>query len=999
MKHQRYRLPDGGRIDRTSPVRFTFDGKSLEGYKGDTLASALLANGRHLLGRSFKYHRRRGVFSAGPEEPNALVTLGADGADEPNIPATMVPLSEGLVARSQNAWPSLRFDLLSVNSMMKPLLPAGFYYKTFMWPRKAWYALYEPMIRRAAGMGEIGQAADTSRYERRHAHCDVLVVGAGPAGLMAALAASKAGARVILADDRDTLGGSLFTDNVEIDNQPGVDWATRLALELSVTDKLQVLRCTTVFGQYDGLTFGAVERVADRGDPGETGPRERSWVIHAAQAVIATGAVERPMTFAGNDKPGIMLAGAARRYLNQYGVRPGRQVAVVTNNDDAYRTAIDYADAGADVTLVDTRAQDTAPASALIAHKDIRTFYEHGVVTAGGKRRVKRLTVGSVHAEEKSWKAETIGADLVCVSAGWSPTNHLLSHLGKKPTFDPDIGAPVSREPGGGLHVCGGAAGTFDLHKLIETSVETGRKAANAAGRKKRNKVNIPWTDDPVPYAYTPYWRHPGKAGDTHTSFVDMQHDVTVADLELAAQEGFHRPDHAKRYTTLGMATDQGKLSNVNALGLLAEMGERGIGDIGTTTYRPPYAPVALGAIAGSIGADAFRPTRVTPFHRWHKRLGAVFTDAGLWRRAYYYSRHGPDFAGAVAKEVEAVRETVGVVDVSTLGKFEVRGPDAATFLDRVYAGPLKSLKPGCARYGLMLREDGILFDDGTVSRLADDHYVLTTSTAHTAAVAEHLDHAAQVTWPDLDVALSNVTEQWAQIAVSGPKARHVVSAIVDGLELNHEDFPPLTVGSGRFGNAPVRVFRLSFSGELAYELAVPARRAEALWEAVMEAGVNHGIMPYGTEAMTVLRTEKGHIAGPEIDGRTTAEDLGLSRFVSKKKDYIGRRMSERSALTDADRLQLVGLLPPGESGKTIRAGSHLVTDPSQIGQSTSEGHVTTAVFSPTLGHDIALGMLKRGRDRHFDRIYAVFPMRNEVVELRVRDPFFIDPRGARADV
>ena len=994
MSSQPNRTPDGGRIDRANTVSFTFNGKTFQGCQGDTLASALLANGVSLIGRSFKYHRPRGLYTAGPEEPNALVTLGPKASGEPNVPATMVPLTEGLEAHSQNAWPSVGFDLMAVNGWFKPLLTAGFYYKTFMWPRKAWYKLYEPMIRRAAGLGALGDAADESRYERSHAHCDVLVVGGGPAGLLAAHAAAKAGARVILADDGHSLGGCLHGDQVEIDNQPGIDWATRAAFELSVLDNLRLFAGTSVFGRYDGLTFGAVERVAEQSEAGWGAVRERGWIIHADQAVFATGAVERPLVFAGNDKPGVMLAGAARRYLNQYGVLPGKQVVVATNNDDAYRTVIDMADAGADVTLIDTRSQDEAPASALVGHRAIRSHYAHELTAASGGKHVKRVTFAPVGGAKGN--SDTIPADLVCLSGGWSPTNHLLSHLGVKPTYDEAIGAPVCRDPGDGMHVIGGAAGTFDLHKLVEESVAAGRKAAEAAGHKKGKSPKLPWTDDPVPYAITPSWASNG--GKAKTAFVDLQHDVTLSDLELASREGFHRPDHAKRYTTLGMATDQGKLSNVNALGILAGMGGGPIAEIGTTTYRPPYTPVAMAPLAGSIEPQAFRPTRLTPFHRWHKRLGAVFTDAGLWRRAHYYSRHGPDFLSAVAREVEAVREMVGVVDVSTLGKFEIMGPDAAIFLDRVYAGPILSLKPGRTRYGLMLREDGILFDDGTVARLADDHFALTSSTAHAAAVGEHLDHAAQVLWPELDVAIAASTEQWAQIAVSGPKARDVVSQVVTGIDLSHEAFPPLSVATGKFGNRPIRVFRLSFTGELAYELAVPARAAEGLWEAVMEAGVTHGIMPYGTEAMTVLRTEKGHIAGPEIDGRTTADDLGLARFVSKKKDYIGRRMSERSALTETDRMQLVGLVPQAGEG-TIYAGAHLITDPADIGKSLSEGHVSTAVHSPTLGNDIGLGLLKRGRDRHFDRVFAVFPMRNHVLELRVRDPYFIDPRGTRADV
>ena len=658
MSHQSNRLPDGGLIDRMRSLSFTFDGLKFTAHPGDMLASALLANGVHLMGRSFKYHRPRGIYSAGVEEPNALVTLGRDGRTEPNIPATMVEVFDGLEARSQNRWPSLKYDLLAVNSLLKPFFPAGFYYKTFMWPRSFWYALYEPMIRRAAGLGTLATKSDPDRYEKTHAHCDVLVVGAGPAGLMAAREAARAGARVILADDQPLPGGHLTGEAIEIEGKPGAAWACGMADELRGFENVRVLPRTTVYGRYDGMTFGAVERVGDHLGSDNTLPRQRSWTIHARQLINAAGAIERPLVFAGNDLPGVMLAGAARVYVNRFGVLPGRNVVVFTNNDDAYRTARDLSEAGASVTLVDSRSEGDASSRALLP-SGVETHFGQYISKVTGRSHVSGLTLAPSGSE--------IACDFICVSGGWTPTVHLLSHVGHRPEWDEVTASFVMREPGNESCAAGGAAATFNLNEILRDGAAAGRAAVKACGCRVSGEADIPKADKLPAYTIEPLWRVPGSMTKADASFVDLQNDVTVADLELAQREGLGHAEHAKRYTTLGMATDQGKLANINALGILAELQGRPIAKTGTTTFRPLTAPVALGAIAGQARGSELRPVRHSSMHDWHESHGAVFTHAGLWLRPFYYPREGEDFAAVVKREVMAVRSSVGMVDISTL--------------------------------------------------------------------------------------------------------------------------------------------------------------------------------------------------------------------------------------------------------------------------------------------------------------------------------------------
>jgi heterotetrameric sarcosine oxidase alpha subunit len=986
MSQQINRLPEGGLIDRSKDISFTFDGHEYAAHPGDTLASALLANGVHLTGRSFKYHRPRGIYTAGAEEPNALVTLGKGGRTEPNTPATMVEVYEGLEARSQNRWPSLKHDLLAVNSLLKPFFPAGFYYKTFMWPRSFWYRLYEPMIRRAAGLGSLANEPDPDRYEKAHAHCDVLVVGAGPAGLMAAREAAKSGLKVLLVDDQPVAGGHLCGENIKLDGKPGSIWAGEIADELNAMDNVRLLSRTTVYGRYDGMTFGAVERVGDHLAPGKSSIRQRGWTIQAKQLINAAGAIERPLVFAGNDRPGVMLAGAARTYVNRYGVLPGHNVVVFTNNDDAYLTARDFAEAGASVTLVDSRTEDKVGSQGLLPER-VEVHFEQCISKVKGRSHVRSVKLASPGTE--------IDCDLICVSGGWTPSIHLLSHVGHRPKWDEGTSSFVMKDPGDDAFAAGGSAATFDLHKILTEGATVGRAAAKACGRHVSGNIDLPEMEKLPAYSMTPLWRVSGDITKAGTSFVDFQNDVTVADLELAQREGFGHAEHAKRYTTLGMATDQGKLANLNALGILSELQGRSIAETGTTTFRPLTTAVAFGSIAGPVRGREFRPVRQSAMHSWHETHGAVFTQVGLWLRPFYYPREGEDFAAAVKREVVAVHSSVGMVDVSTLGKIDLKGPDAGAFLDRLYINSFSKMKVNRARYGVMLREDGMVFDDGTVSRLGSDHYFITVTTVNASAVMQHMEFCHQVHWPELDVQFCTVSEAWAAMAVAGPKSREVLSRAVKGIDLSNDVFPFMAVGECTIGGAPVRLFRISFSGELAYEVYAPAGFGSGVWEAIMKAGEKENISAYGTESMTVMRTEKGHVAGPELDGRTTATDLGLGRMMSEKKDYIGRWMASRSGLVGKDRVQLVGLKPVSK-GLKFRMGAHLVNDLAVTGPEVSQGHVTTSVYSPACDHFIGLALLKNGRDRHGQQLHVVSPLHDEAVEVEVVDSVFVDAGGEK---
>lgn len=983
-----HRLDGPGALRRDRTVSFTYDRKRYRGYEGDTLASALLAAGVTVVGRSFKYHRPRGIVSAGSEEPNALVELRSGARREPNTRATTVELFEGLEACSQNAWPSLQFDVGAINSRLSRLLVAGFYYKTFMWPAAWWEKLYEPAIRRAAGLGRASGAADPDEYETVHAFCDVLVIGGGPAGLAAALVAGRSGARVLLCDEDFLLGGRLNGERHLIDGEPASDWARRTVAELRSLAEVRVLPRTTVFGAYDGSTFGAIERVADHLPvPAAHQPRQRYWKIVARCAVLAAGAQERSIVFGGNDRPGVMLASAVRTYVNRFRVTPGRRTGIFTSGDDGWKTAMDLSAAGVEVAVI-VEARQSIPALLLEQARRCGIEVMPGaqiVGTRGGKR------LEAVEVRAAGGRLRRVHLDALAVAGGWSPHTALTTHLGGRPRWSEAISGYVPGELPGSMRAVGAAAGEFSLAGALRSGAEAGRDAGQAAGFAP---VLPMWRTEEEGTGAAALWFVSELRGK---AFVDLQHDVTAEDVALAAREGFRSAEHLKRYTTLGMGTDQGRTAQLNGQALLAALTQRELGQLGTIASRPPFTPVAIGALAGRARGTAFRPCRHTPSHRWAEARGAVFVDAGPWRRARWFPLPGEtDWQRTVNREVQTVRTAVGICDVSTLGKIDVQGGDATEFLERLYANSIATLAVGRVRYGLLLREDGIVLDDGTVARLGESHYLLSTSTAHAATVMAHLTHAQQVLWPRLDVQLTSVTEHWAQYAIAGPHARALLERLFgESLDLSNAQLPHLACAQFPWAGRSARLFRISFCGELGYELAVPARHAHTLLEALMVHGEGFGVMPYGTEALGVMRIEKGHVAGPEINGTTTAADLGLGRLVSTRKDFLGRLLAQRPGLTASDRPVLVGLKPL-DPRERLASGAHLVRPAVAVTAQNDEGFVSSATFSTTLGQWIGLGFLSCGRERHGERVRACDPLRGWETTVEVVDPVFYDADGQR---
>ena len=988
-----FRTAAGGRIDRSKPLQFSFDGVAYQGVQGDTLASALIANGVHLMGRSFKYHRPRGVLGAGSDEPNALVSVARDAARvTPNLRAPCVELYQDLKAESQNRWPSLHWDIGILNDMLSPFLPAGFYYKTFKWPAWAWAKIYEPAIRAAAGLGKSPALPDPDRYSNRWGHCDVLVVGAGPAGIAAAQVAAESSARVILCDEQAEMGGSLLSElHATIGGKPAQAWLEDALAALAKHPRVQVLPRTTAFGYFAHNMVGLSERLTDHlAAPANGLPRERLWQVRAKEVVLAAGALERPLVFPHNDRPGVMLADAARTYVNRYGALPGRTAVVATAHDSGYRAALDLHAAGVAIAAIaDLRAGPDGELvqAARAAGLPVRT--STSVVASGGGTRV---AWASLRSEGRS--AEPVTCDTLLMCGGWTPSVHLFSQSRGKLRFDEALQAYVPAQSVERERSAGACRGVFGLAEAVADGAQAGEAAAKAAGYASARAQSPAVTA----HAFgSGAWLGLMPGAEPVKAFVDFQNDVTAKDVKLAVREGMRSIEHIKRYTTTGMATDQGKTSNLNALGIARDALSTPIPQIGHTTFRMPYTPVTFGAFAGFARGELFEPVRRTPIHAWAEDNGAVFEDVGLWKRAHYFPKPGEDLHKAVNRECVAVRNSVGIFDASTLGKIEVVGPDAAEFMNRMYINAWTKLKPGACRYGIMCREDGFVMDDGVVGRMAADRFHVTTTTGGAPRVLSLMEDYLQTEWPDLNVWLTSTTEQWAVIAVQGPRARDVLAPLVEGLDISAAAFAHMSVAECRVAGVPARLFRVSFSGELGFEVNVPADYGRAVWEAIFASGQPHGITPYGTETMHVLRAEKGFIiVGQETDGTATPDDTGVGWAVGKaKKDFVGKRSLDRASMQTAGRKQLVGLRCDN-AAIVLEEGAQLVADPNEPIPMTLLGHVTSSYHSANLGYGIALAMLKGGRARMGETLFV--PMPGGAIPVTVTSPVFYDPKGARLD-
>ena len=929
-------------------LKFQFNGKHYEGYEGDTLASALLRENVKVVGRSFKYHRPRGIFGSGSEEPNALIKLEGSNTHEPNRRATSIKLYDGLKANSQNYIGNVKFDILSLNDFIHPFISAGFYYKTFMWPKSFWEKVYEPIIRRAAGLGTLSTEPDPDRYDKGYLHCELLIIGSGPAGLKMALDASRNGKKVILVDEDFIMGGQLLSNEIEINGSSSLQWVEQTLSELRNSSNVRIMTRTSVYGVYDHGIYGALETVTDEIE--RPGARQILWRIYANKSVLATGATERPIAFPNNDRPGVMLASAVQTYNKRFDVKCGDNISLFTNNSGANLSKIS--------NLIDTRDG---------LH----------IVDVHGRNQIKSITLNS---------GKKINSDCLAVSGGWNPNLQLTCHKRGRPKWNEKLSCfvPDNSNLPVNMHVIGSANGSFSTQSVFNDVSDLSKQLGYEITEEIKSEDK--------PLKLKPFWF----VKSNKRSWVDLQNDVTVKDITLAHQEGFSSVEHVKRYTTLGMATDQGKTSNVIGLAVLANATNKTIPETGTTIFRPPYTPISIGAFAGAHKGKHFKPTRLTPSHEFASEIGANFVDTGYWKRAQWFSQDKEvTWRDSVDREVLMTRQSVGICDVSTLGKIDIQGEDAGKFLNKIYINTFSTLKVGKCRYGLMLREDGIAMDDGTSARLSDTHYIMTTTTAKAGSVYSHLEFCRQVLFPNLDVHIISTTEQWAQFSIAGPNARNLLCKIIDpNFNISNETFPymacaEITICSG----IRARIFRLSFSGELAYEISVPSRYGDALIRELMSAGKEFNATMYGTEALGVMRIEKGHAAGNELDGRNTAVNLGLSGLMAKKKDYIGKTLSSREKLSGNK--TMVGFLSVNPSDK-LTSGSHFMNTDDKILPENDQGHMSSVAYSPILERYIGIGFLKNGKDRYNETLKAIDFLQNNHVEVKVVSPHFIDPNGDR---
>ena len=993
---QNFRLNTGGLINRDKPIEFKFNGKKYIGYEGDTLASALLANGIHLIGRSFKYHRPRGFFGAGVDEPNAKMQVEINGCSEPNINATEIELVNGLSAFSQNCWPSVNFDIGAINNFLNRFFPAGFYYKTFMWPKSFWYRVYEPFIRKAAGLGIASLEKDKERYEHKYEYCDLLVTGSGPAGLASAYAAAKNGAKVILAEDKPRYGGTLLTDDVTIDNLSGKDWSEKIISELKEMPNVIVKNRSQVFGYYDHNMMVMFERTGDHLEkkPKYT-PRQRLWYIRAKEVLLSTGSIERPIVFGNNDTPGVFLSAAAKEYMKVYGVLIGKKPIIFTNNDSGYETAIEFKKNGVNPIVLDTREDQNSELINEAKDLDIKIKFSYAVIVAHGYKKVKSATIGKLNKEKIDFEnTEQIDCDSICVSGFWTPTVHLASQSGNKLKFNDSIDAFVPDKSKQNEHSLGAANGTFTLQDTLKNSFNTGSEVSKSI-TKKDEKIQIPNTNERKYSAHDKFWCSPLPKGKNYKRFVDFQNDVAVSDIEVALREGYRSIEHVKRYTTLGMATDQGRTSNLNGLQLVANVEKKIVPQVGHTTFRPPFTPVTIGTIVGREIGKEYMPTRKTPMHHWHEKNNAVWVDAGAWKRPRYYKRGNENLFEASKREAKNVRDHVGVCDVTTLGKIDIKGPDAAEFLNRVYTNAWLKLPVGKARYGVMLREDGIVMDDGTTTRISENHYHMTTTTAQAANVLSHLEYYLQIVWPELNVNVVSTTEQWAGAAIAGPKSRDLLAKLFPKIDVSNEALPFMGYVEGDLFGVKARIFRISFSGELAYEINVESDFGLFMWEKIIEIGEEFNIQPYGTEALSTLRIEMGHVAGSELDGRTIPYDNALEGLLSKKKDFIGKRSLQRSAFTAEDRQKIVGVVPLDKK-TSIPEGSHLVKDDKAPLPNPKLGHISASCWSVEYDNPFSLAILKDGKNMIGEKLFAMSPLKNKVIPVEIVSSHYVDPKGER---